>query len=148
MLRRIRQFDPKPAETFGEMEIVNAPDLIAYRSPDGWVELNKSTLPGITIDEHYAARLKNVLPNKPNRNSPCRRSPGALAGKQAMQQRNETTLAIAAEIVRQQTPFLEKGANHLKPLLLRDVAKAVGMHESTVSVTTGLMIATPGAVLR
>ena len=55
-----------------------------------------------------------------------------------------TTLAIAAEIVRQQTPFLEKGANHLKPLLLRDVAKAVGMHESTVSrVTTGLMIATP-----
>ena len=60
MLRRIRQFDPKPAETFfGEAEIVNAPDLIAYRGPDGWVvELNKSTLPGITIDEHYAARLK------------------------------------------------------------------------------------------
>ena len=60
MLRRIRQFDPKPAETFfGEAEIVNAPDLIAYRGPDGWVvELNKSTLPGITIDEHYAAQLK------------------------------------------------------------------------------------------
>ena len=146
MLRRIRQFDPKPAETFfGEAEIVNAPDLIAYRGPDGWVvELNKSTLPGITIDEHYAARLKKRVAEQAEQKFTMQALSSARWLKRAMQQRNETTLAIAAEIVRQQTQFLEKGANHLKPLLLRDVAKAVGMHESTVSrVTTGLMIATP-----
>ena len=124
MLRRIRQFDPKPAETFfGEAEIVNAPDLIAYRGPDGWVvELNKSTLPGITIDENYAARLKKRVAEQAEQKFTMQ----ALSArwlKRAMQQRNETTLAIAAEIVRQQTPFLEKGANHLKPLLLRDVAR-------------------------
>ncbi len=146
MLRRIREFDPKPAETFfGETEIVNAPDLITYRGPDGWVvELNKSTLPGITIDEHYAARLQKRVAEQAEQKFTMQALSSARWLKRAMQQRNETTLAIAAEIVRQQTPFLEKGANHLKPLLLRDVAKAVGMHESTVSrVTTGLMIATP-----
>lgn len=146
MLRLIRQFDPKPAETFfGEVEIVSAPDLIAYRGPDGWVvELNKSTLPGITIDEHYAARLKKRVAEQAEQKFTMQALSSARWLKRAMEQRNETTLSIAAEIVRQQTPFLEKGANHLKPLLLRDVAKAVGMHESTVSrVTTGLMIATP-----
>ena len=53
-------------------------------------------------------------------------------------------MKISAEIIRQQTDFLEKGLDHLKPLSLRDVAQAVGMHESTVSrVTTGLLISTP-----
>ena len=62
----------------------------------------------------------------------------------AVEQRNSTTLKISAEIIRQQTDFLDKGLDYLKPLSLRDVAQAVGMHESTVSrVTTGLLIATP-----
>ena len=53
-------------------------------------------------------------------------------------------MKISAEIIRQQTDFLEKGLDYLKPLSLRDVAQAVGMHESTVSrVTTGLLISTP-----
>jgi RNA polymerase sigma-54 factor len=61
-----------------------------------------------------------------------------------MEQRNNTTLIISAEIIKQQTAFLDKGPTHLKPLLLRDVAKAVSMHESTVSrVTSGIMIETP-----
>ena len=64
--------------------------------------------------------------------------------KRAVEQRNSTTLKISAEIIRQQTDFLDKGLDYLKPLSLRDVAQAVGMHESTVSrVTTGLLIATP-----
>ena len=64
--------------------------------------------------------------------------------KRAVEQRNSTTLKISAEIIRQQTDFLEKGLDYLRPLSLRDVAQAVGMHESTVSrVTTGLLISTP-----
>ena len=53
--------------------------------------------------------------------------------KRAVEQRNSTTLKISAEIIRQQTDFLEKGLDYLRPLSLRDVAQAVGMHESTVS---------------
>ena len=64
--------------------------------------------------------------------------------KRAVEQRNQTTLKISAEIIRHQKDFLEKGIDYLKPLSLRDVAQAVGMHESTVSrVTTGLLISTP-----
>ena len=57
---------------------------------------------------------------------------------------NSKKVSISAEIIRQQTDFLEKGLDYLRPLSLRDVAQAVGMHESTVSrVTTGLLISTP-----
>ena len=67
--------------------------------------------------------------------------------KRAVEQRNQTTLKISAEIIRHQTDFLEKGLDYLKPLSLRDVAKAVGMHESTVSrVTTGLLISPRGGM--
>ena len=58
--------------------------------------------------------------------------------KRAVEQRNQTTLKISVEIIRHQTDFLEKGLDYLKPLSLRDVAQAVGMHESTV---VGLQLA-------
>ena len=60
------------------------------------------------------------------------------------EQRNSTTLKISGEIVACQAEFLTHGLSALKPLSLKNVAEAVGMHESTVSrVTSGLMIATP-----
>ena len=69
--------------------------------------------------------------------------------RRAVAQRNETTLKIGAEIVKRQADFLDKGLAHLRPLLLRDVADAVGVHESTVSrVTAGIMMATPRGTLR
>ena len=64
--------------------------------------------------------------------------------RRALDQRNSTTLKIAGEIVRQQADFLIHGLSALKPLALKDIAEAVGMHESTVSrVTSGLLMATP-----
>ena len=69
--------------------------------------------------------------------------------RRAIEQRNSTTLAIGAEIVRRQQAFLDQGIGALKPLVLRDVAEAVKVHESTVSrVTSGLMIATPQGSFR
>ena len=57
-------------------------------------------------------------------------------------------MKISAEIIRHQTDFLEKGLDYLKPLSLRDVALAVGMHESTISrVTTGSLMQTPQGTL-
>ena len=64
--------------------------------------------------------------------------------KRSVEQRNSTTLTIAAAIVAQQEDFLNLGLSYLKPMVLRDIAKEVGMHESTVSrVTTGLTMETP-----
>ena len=62
----------------------------------------------------------------------------------SLQQRTQTILKVAAEIVRQQDGFMRHGVGHLRPLILRDIAEAVEMHESTVSrVTSNKYIATP-----
>jgi len=64
--------------------------------------------------------------------------------KRSVEQRNSTTLTIASAIIAQQESFLKHGLSHLKPMVLRDIANNVGMHESTVSrVTTGLTMETP-----
>ncbi|MBL18781.1 MAG: hypothetical protein CMC82_02985 [Flavobacteriaceae bacterium] len=146
MLKIIRTLNPKPGEFLGiEYLEMPSPDVIVRRRADGWaVELNRSTLPAVVINEDYAEMLEKRRLNEDAKSY----SSGALNNarwlKRAVEQRNSTTLTISAEIIRQQTDFLDKGLDYLKPLSLRDVAQAVGMHESTVSrVTTGLLIATP-----
>lgn len=146
MVRIIRGFDPKPGAAFDQLDhVVNPPDLIVTMVEGNWVvELNKSTLPGIVIDENYAEELTKKIKDKKAQEFTNNAISSARWFKRAMEQRNNTTLTISAEIIKQQTEFLEKGLSHLKPLLLRDVAKAVSMHESTVSrVTSGILIATP-----
>ena len=65
----------------------------------------------------------------------------------AIEQRNLTTLKISSEIVEQQKLFFEKGVSYLKPMILKDVAKKIKMHESTVSrVTTGKLMLTPRGI--
>ena len=62
----------------------------------------------------------------------------------AIEKRNETMLKVGSEIIKRQTLFLEKGAQYIQPMVLKDIADAVGMHESTISrVTTGSLIQTP-----
>ena len=146
MLKIIRTLNPKPGEFLGIDHLeMPSPDVIVRRRADGWaVELNRSTLPAVLVNEGYAEFLGKRRLDEGEKNF----SAGALNNarwlKRAVEQRNSTTLKISAEIIRQQTDFLEKGLDYLKPLSLRDVAQAVGMHESTVSrVTTGLLIATP-----
>ena len=146
MLKIIRTLNPKPGEFLGIDHLeMPSPDVIVRRRANGWaVELNKSTLPAVVINEDYAMMLEKRRLNEDAKSY----SAGALNNarwlKRAVEQRNSTTLKISAEIIRQQTDFLDKGLDYLKPLSLRDVAQSVGMHESTVSrVTTGLLIATP-----
>lgn len=146
MLRLIRSFNPKPGEAFlFRDDMISAPDLITFKSKDGWVvELNNSTLPSIVINESYAETLAEKKAAREAQEFAHNALSSARWLRRALEQRNATTLTISAEIIRQQTEFLENGLNSLKPLLLRDIARAVGMHESTISrVTTGLMISTP-----
>jgi len=96
------------------------------------------------IDETYSKMISKRKEEKETQEYAQQAISSARWLKRALEQRNSTTLLITAEIVKQQSAFLEDGINALKPLLLRDVAKEISMHESTVSrVTTGLMISTP-----
>ncbi|TCP61396.1 RNA polymerase RpoN-/SigL-like sigma 54 subunit [Rhodovulum bhavnagarense] len=142
-LRLLRCLDPKPGAGFdAEEPAERAPDLIVTGRPGAWgVELNNSTLPTVIVDERAAEMFGADRAAAPY---VAERLSSARWFRRAVEHRNQTTLKVGAEIVRRQAEFLEYGPARIRPMILRDVAAAVGVHESTVSrVTTGLMIATP-----
>lgn len=151
MLRTLRSLDPKPGTRFDfRADPIQPPDLIVQRRPDGWsVELNRSTLPAVRIREAYAKEVVQSGRGDNLKSFVSERVSEARWLDRAIAQRNETALKIGAEIVRLQIGFFEKGLAHLKPLVLRDIADAIGMHESTISrVTASLMMATPQGTFR
>ena len=143
LLRQLRSLNPKPGADFTQGETAERePDLIVTRGPEGWrVDLNRSTLPTVLIDEGAAAQVKGA---RDAAHYVGERLSMARWLRRAIEHRNQTTLMIGAEIVRRQAAFLEGGPAHLQPMTLREVADAVGVHESTVSrVTSGIMMTTP-----
>ena len=143
----IRSVDPKPGSSFSsETSHMHKPDLMVRQLGENWiVDLNRSTLPSININEDY---IKKLSPQDRNKTKIDGYANQALSSarwlKRALEQRNVTTLKITAEIIKKQKNFLEKGMDFLEPLSLKDIAMAVKMHESTVSrVTNGLMVSTP-----
>ena len=142
----IKGLDPKPGSSFSsEIQQITKPDLIVRNYNGTWlVDLNRSTLPTINVNEDYAKKLSQIDADKKVDNFANQALSSARWLKRALEQRNLTTLKITAEIVKKQKKFLEKGIDFLEPLSLKDIAEAVKMHESTVSrVTNGLLIATP-----
>jgi RNA polymerase sigma-54 factor len=116
---------------------------------DGWtVVLNNSTLPNVQISKEYAKKASQQVTEKSEREFIREKITEAKWLQNAISKRNETMLKVGAEIVKRQTKFLEKGAQFIEPMILNDVAEAVGMHESTISrVTTGSLIQTPRGTL-
>lgn len=140
-LARIRAMDPKPGAAFAsDPTLARAPDLVVRRADGDWrVALNRSDLPEVAV-----ARCPAGLALGPGAAEAQR---AATWLQRAIAQRHRTTLAVAAELVRRQRAFLDDGPSALLPLRQRDLATALGMHESTVSrVVTGLTIATPHGV--
>jgi len=147
MIAEIRALSPKPAEAFNhEVAQPVAPDILMRPKPGGgWiVELNNDTLPRVLVNQRYYAEVVAGVRSKAEREylSECYASANWLV--KSLHQRATTILKVAGEIVRQQDSFFRHGVQHLKPLILRDIADAIGMHESTVSrVTSNKFMATP-----
>ena len=142
----IRSLDPKPGASFSaETSNIHKPDLLVRKIGGDWiVDLNRSTLPSININEDYAKKLSPEGRDNKIDGYASQALSSARWLKRALEQRNITTLKITAEIIKRQSNFLEKGMDFLEPLSLKDIAMAIKMHESTVSrVTNGLMVATP-----
>ena len=148
MVRELRSLDPKPASAFDEdaaaMPVV--PDiLVRAHAGGGWaVELNDEALPRVLVDREYYARVRGDAASDSDREFIADRLSSANWLVKALHQRAETMLKVAAELVRRQQAFFARGVRHLRPLTLRDIADAVGLHESTVSrVTANKTMATP-----
>jgi RNA polymerase sigma-54 factor len=147
MLAELRAFDPKPGLRFGGGgEAAVVPDVLVSTGKDGgWaIALNEDSLPRLVVNRGYYLELKEGCTDKKSQ---------AWLGEQlaeanwlirALDQRAKTILKVAAEIVKRQAGFFREGVSAMRPLILRDVAEAIEMHESTVSrVTSNKFLACP-----
>ncbi len=151
MLAELRAFDPKPGLRFGGGGAAAVvPDVLVTPSKNGgkdggWtIALNEESLPRLVVNRGYYLELKDGCTDKKAQ---------AWLGEQlaeanwlirALDQRAKTILKVAAEIVRRQAGFFREGVAAMRPLILRDVAEAIEMHESTVSrVTSNKFLACP-----
>ncbi len=139
MIAEIRRLNPKPGLAFGSAIVQPiVPDVFVRPGPDGgWiVELNSDTLPKVLINQKYYAEVSATARQDGDKSylAECLQSATWLV--RALDQRARTILKVAKEIVRQQDSFFAHGVEHLRPLNLKTVAEAIGMHESTVSRVT------------
>ncbi len=146
MLAELKALNPKPGHAFGGVVVQPViPDVMVRPANDGgWhVELNTGTLPRVLVDQTYYAKVSRGRRNDKDDAylADCLQTAKWLV--KSLDQRARTILKVSTEIVRQQDAFLAHGVQHLRPLNLKTVAEAIGMHESTVSrVTSNKYMAT------
>lgn len=147
MVSEIRRLDPKPGRAFGGGPVQSVvPDVTVRAASDGsWlVEINAEGLPRVLVNQTYVARVGKGAAAAADRSflTTCLQNANWLT--KSLEQRARTILKVATEIVRQQDAFFMLGVEHLRPLNLKTIADAIGMHESTVSrVTSNKYMSTP-----
>ena len=144
-LALVRSCHPRPGSVVsaGAAEYV-IPDVFVRRTDHGWaVEINSATLPRVRLNQSYASLI--------GRNSSHATMRAQLQEARwllkSLEIRNETLMKVARSIVERQMAFLEQGEEHMRPMILKDIAEAIEMHESTISrVTSGKYMHTPRGV--
>ena len=139
MVAEIRRLNPKPGLAFGSAVVQPiVPDVFIRMGADGaWlVELNSDTLPKVLVNQSYHAQVSKTAKGDTDKSylADCLQTATWLI--RALDQRAKTILKVSTEIVRQQDAFFAHGVQFLRPLNLKTVADAIGMHESTVSRVT------------
>jgi len=144
----ISGLDPQPGHIFAHDDVQYiSPDIFVYKVGDDYVvTLNDEGLPMLRINPYYSeSRVKEMDAGTGEYVSDKMRS--AIWLIKSIHQRQRTIFKAAKSIVKFQREFFEKGIEFLRPLVLRDVAEDIGMHESTISrVTTNKYMHTPQGI--
>ena len=148
VLEIIKNLEPKPGRKYSsERTIYVEPDVAVRKIGDEYViQLNEDGLPKLRISAAYRRMLRggNGAIGSEAANYLKEKMRSAVWLIKSLDQRQRTIYKVADSIVRHQRAFLDKGIEHLRPLVLRDVANDIGMHESTVSrVVSNKYIHTP-----
>lgn len=147
MVAEIKALNPKPGLIFDSVPAQPViPDiLMRAQQGGGWlIELNSDSLPRVLVNTRYYTKVTRNAADKADRDYLSEQFQSANWLVKSLHQRAQTILKVATELVRQQEAFFAHGVSHLRPLILRDIADAISMHESTVSrVTTNKFMATP-----
>ncbi len=143
----IKSLDPMPGSSFGGSEPTYvSPDIFVYKVGDDFViTLNDSGLPQLTMSTLAELDMSGASESERDYFNDKSRSAAWLI--KSLYQRQRTLYKVTESIVRHQREFFEKGVTHLAPLILKDIADDISMHESTISrITTNKYVATPHGV--
>lgn len=144
----IQSLNPRPGGQIADTPVQYVvPDVFVRKTKGAWmVELNSDAIPHLRINPRYAAMVRRA-DNSSDNNSLKSHLQEARWFIKSLQSRSETLLKVATAIVERQRAFLEHGEEAMKPLVLHDIAEALGMHESTISrVTTRKYMHTPRGI--
>lgn len=144
----IRTLNPRPGSAMpGPAPEYIVPDVMVRKQNGAWrIELNPEATPRLRINRQYAGLIRRADNSADNTTLKSHLQEARWFLK-SLQSRNETLLKVASCIVERQQQFLEYGEEAMKPMVLRDVAEAIDMHESTVSrVTTRKYMHTPRGI--
>jgi len=139
MVAELKALDPKPGHRFAsEPATAILPDIVVTKiGPERWrIELNGDALPRLVVDGAYYAELGKAGLDLRQKEFVQERFQNATWLAKALDQRSRTILKVGRAIFARQRAFLDDGPRALKPLVLRDIAAATGLHESTVSRAT------------
>lgn len=146
----ISNFEPKPGRLYNDDETIYvSPDIYVFKVGDDYeIVLNEDGMPKLKINNYYKEILSNKNSLEKNTKEYIHEKLKSAAWLiKSIHQRQRTIYKVTESIVQFQRKFFEKGVTHLKPLVLRDVAEHIQMHESTISrVTTNKYVHTPQGV--
>lgn len=147
-IQLIQTLDPRPGQSIntGESDYV-IPDVLVKKIGKKWeVELNSDSLPRLGINQHYAA-MSGGSANESDTQFIRSHLQEARWLIKSVESRNETLLKVSRCIVEQQQAFFELGEEHMRPMVLADIADVIEMHESTISrVTTQKFLHSPRGI--
>jgi RNA polymerase sigma-54 factor len=146
----ISNFEPKPGRLYNDDETIYvSPDIYVFKVGDDYeIVLNEDGMPKLKINNYYKEILSNKNSLEKNTKEYIQEKLKSAAWLiKSIHQRQRTIYKVTESIVQFQRNFFDKGVTHLKPLVLRDVAEQIQMHESTISrVTTNKYVHTPQGV--
>lgn len=149
VFEKVKEFDPKPGRNFADdYTAYVVPDVYVVKTEDGLeVFLNDDEIPDLRMNRYYIDLYLNKTTNSATKSYIKKKITQAEWFIKSIQQRQKTLYLVAKSIVAFQQDFFEKGFRFLKPLILKDVAQDIGVHESTVSrITTNKYMSTPHGI--
>jgi len=153
MIDKLRHLDPNPGSSFEQSSIqVLIPDVLMRQSSEqdlSWhVELNPEAFPSILLNADYTVDARKALRDKTERQFITDNLVSAKWLIRALEKRASTIIRVAEKIVRKQENFFREGVSALKPMTLKDIARELEVHESTISRTVnGKYIDTPMGIM-
>ena len=131
----IKRLDPRPGLRYNKTEPrLIEPDVYFRKVDDEWqVFMNEDDVPQLRLSTVYRRLLARDAADRDVRNYVKERFSAALQLMKSIEQRKQTILRVCQVVIRRQREYLDYGADHLKPMMIKEVAEEVGVHPSTVS---------------